>query len=69
MRLILVHFIFSDDIFLLKLKDLDIDINRIAHKCPECGKDFTRKSELQDHLMTVHSIERPIYECSLCHST
>ena len=44
-------------------------LNR-KHLCTSCGKEFTQKSHLKNHMM-IHSNERPIQcpSCSMCFRT
>ena len=36
------------------------------HKCEVCGRKFTQKSNLTQHLRTVHSAGNPTYKCKIC---
>ena len=36
------------------------------HECEVCGRKFTDKRNLREHLRTVHSADGPRYECDVC---
>ena len=36
----------------------------MAHVCEVCGKDYSKKSNLNRHVMSVHEDKR--YQCSVC---
>lgn len=42
-----------------------VHVNQATFKCPHCNKAFSRKANLESHLM-VHSSEKP-FQCDVCH--
>ena len=38
---------------------------RAKHECPHCGRGFTLKANMQRHIRSVHSDEKP-FACAEC---
>lgn len=50
----------------MKMKrELAFDAEKNKYECPECSKFFSRTDKLDDHISTVHFMERR-YQCTSC---
>ena len=46
-------------------KELAFDAEENKYQCPECPKFFARTDKLDDHISTVHFMERR-HQCTTC---